>query len=142
MLLVDLRPFKLSGAKAEYILEELSIACNKNTVPGDKSALNPSGIRLGKFLIDLSIIKFQRVSPLGTPALTTRGFKEEDIDQVVDFMDKGLKLGKEIATKSGPKLVDFKKAVHEGDFREKIERLRNEIEAFSEKFPMPGYEGY
>lgn len=47
MLLVDLRPSGITGAKAEYILEEVSIACNKNTVPGDKSALNPSGIRLG-----------------------------------------------------------------------------------------------
>lgn len=48
MLLVDLRNVKLSGAKAEKILEDISIACNKNTVPGDKSALNPSGFRLGK----------------------------------------------------------------------------------------------
>lgn len=48
MLLVDLRSVGLTGAKGEYILEEISIACNKNTVPGDKSALNPSGIRLGK----------------------------------------------------------------------------------------------
>lgn len=41
------------------------------TVPGDKSAMNPSGIRLG------------------TPALTTRGLKESDIEKVVDFIDKG-----------------------------------------------------
>lgn len=47
MLLLDLRSAGLTGAKGEYILEEISIACNKNTVPGDKSALNPSGIRLG-----------------------------------------------------------------------------------------------
>lgn len=47
MLLVDLRSAKLTGAKGEFILEEINIACNKNTVPGDKSALNPSGIRLG-----------------------------------------------------------------------------------------------
>lgn len=47
MLLVDLRNVGVTGAKAEFILEEISIACNKNTVPGDKSALNPSGIRLG-----------------------------------------------------------------------------------------------
>ena len=71
MILVDLRSAKISGAKAEKILEEISIACNKNTVPGDKSALNPSGIRLG------------------TPALTTRGLKEKDIDTVVDFIDRG-----------------------------------------------------
>lgn len=48
MLLVDLSGTGVSGAKAEYVLEEISIACNKNTVPGDKSALNPSGFRLGK----------------------------------------------------------------------------------------------
>lgn len=71
MLLVDLRSFGITGSKAEKILEDISIACNKNTVPGDKSALNPSGIRLG------------------TPALTTRGFNEEDIDKVVDFIDRG-----------------------------------------------------
>jgi glycine hydroxymethyltransferase len=40
-----LRQNGITGARAEYILEEVSIACNKNTVPGDKSALNPSGIR-------------------------------------------------------------------------------------------------
>lgn len=68
---VDLRPSGLNGARAEKVLEEISIACNKNTVPGDKSALNPGGIRLG------------------TPALTTRGLKEEDIIQVVKFIHEG-----------------------------------------------------
>lgn len=92
LVLVDLRPNGITGARAEFILEEISVACNKNTVPGDKSALNPSGIRLG------------------TPALTTRGLKEADIDVVVDFIDRGLKLSKEISDKTGPKLVDFKAA--------------------------------
>ncbi|XP_050297662.1 serine hydroxymethyltransferase isoform X3 [Anthonomus grandis grandis] len=124
MLLVDCRSVGLTGAKAEYILEEISITCNKNTVPGDKSALNPSGIRLG------------------TPALTTRGLKEEDICQVVDFMDKGMKLGKTISEKSGPKLVDFKKACQEGAFKEELDCLRQEVHKFSEKFPMPGFECY
>jgi glycine hydroxymethyltransferase len=95
LVLVDLRPVQITGARAEYILEECSIACNKNTVPGDKSALNPSGIRLG------------------TPALTTKGMVETDVDSVVDYIDRALKLSKEIAAVSGPKLVDFKKAVHE-----------------------------
>jgi glycine hydroxymethyltransferase len=44
------------------------------SVPGDKSALNPSGIRLG------------------TPPLTTRGLKESDMKTVVDFIDKGLNI--------------------------------------------------
>ena len=54
---VDLKksPGALSGGKGEYILEAVGISCNKNTVPGDQSALNPSGVRFG------------------TPALTTRG---------------------------------------------------------------------
>jgi glycine hydroxymethyltransferase len=54
MVLVDLRNQKLSGSKAEQILEAVGISVNKNTVPGDKSAMNPSGLRFG------------------TPPLTTR----------------------------------------------------------------------
>ena len=49
-------PGGLSGGKGEFILELVEISCNKNTVPGDMSALNPSGVRFG------------------TPALTTRFF--------------------------------------------------------------------
>lgn len=121
LVLVDLRPVQITGARAEYILEEISIACNKNTVPGDKSALNPSGIRLG------------------TPALTTRGLVESDIDRVVDFIDRGLKLSREIGEVSGPKLVDFKAACHSDKFAGKISSLRAEVEEYGSKFPLPGY---
>ncbi|KAL7028392.1 hypothetical protein ACKWTF_005816 [Chironomus riparius] len=124
LVLVDLRAAGITGARAEYILEEISIACNKNTVPGDKSALNPSGIRLG------------------TPALTTRGLVESDIDNVVEFIHRGLELSKEIASKSGPKLVDFKAAVHSEQFAEKVKAIRDDVEEFSMKYPMPGYEDY
>ncbi|EFA09131.1 serine hydroxymethyltransferase isoform X1 [Tribolium castaneum] len=125
LLLVDLRNVGLTGAKAEFILEEVSIACNKNTVPGDKSALNPSGIRLG------------------TPALTTRGLVEKDMDQVVEFIDKALKLAKEIGTKSGPKLVDFKKTIEcDEETKKKVADLRAQVEEYSCKFPMPGYPEY
>ena len=48
LALLDLRPLGLDGAKVEKVLEEVSIAVNKNTCPGDKSALKPSGIRLGE----------------------------------------------------------------------------------------------
>ena len=54
------------------ILEDVGISVNKNTVPGDKSALNPSGIRFG------------------TPPLTTRGFKEADMESVVALIDRAL----------------------------------------------------
>ncbi|XP_031788610.1 serine hydroxymethyltransferase 1 (soluble) isoform X1 [Nasonia vitripennis] len=125
MLLVDLRPVSLTGSKAEKILEEISIACNKNTVPGDRSAFNPSGIRLG------------------TPALTTRGLKENDIDQVAAFIHKGLILAKEITIKSGPKLVDFKSTLENDDhFRKQISALKAEVEKFAQSFPIPGHENY
>lgn len=71
LLLVDLRPKKIEGAKAEHVLDLAHIACNKNTCPGDVSALRPGGIRLG------------------SPALTSRGFKEEDFKKVGEFIDQG-----------------------------------------------------
>lgn len=72
MCLIDLRPVNSDGAKVEHVLELISIACNKNTCPGDKSALRPSGVRLG------------------TPALTSRNLKEADFEKVVDFIHEGL----------------------------------------------------
>ncbi|XP_041978683.1 serine hydroxymethyltransferase isoform X2 [Aricia agestis] len=125
IVLVDMRNAGLSGARAERILELCSIACNKNTVPGDKSALNPSGIRLG------------------TPALTTRGLKETDIDNVVKYIDRALKLAQEITKISGPKLADFNKIIETDDaIQKKINALKDEIENFSRTFPLPGYDNY
>nr|CAD7438741.1 unnamed protein product [Timema bartmani] len=121
LALVDLRPSGITGARAEKILEEISIACNKNTVPGDKSALNPSGIRLG------------------TPALTTRGLNEEHMERVVDFIHRGLELSKEVTKISGPKLVDFKRVLKEDPIiAAKITALKLEVEVFSRSFPLPG----
>jgi len=72
LMLVDLRPLNTEGAMVEKVLEEVSIAVNKNTCPGDRSALRPSGLRLG------------------TPALTSRGFLESDMEKVAEFIDRGL----------------------------------------------------
>lgn len=58
------------GNRADKVLEAMGVACNKNACPGDKSALRPSGLRLG------------------TPALTSRGFTETEFDKVVDFIDR------------------------------------------------------
>ena len=71
LIWVDLRPMGLDGARAEKVLEEVGIAVNKNTCPGDKSALKPGGLRIG------------------APALTSRNMKEEDFRYVVQLMDKG-----------------------------------------------------
>merc|ERR1719365_224818 len=119
---VDLKrsPVAISGAKGELILEEVNVSCNKNTVPGDKSALNPSGVRLG------------------TPALTTRGFKEAEMDKVVTLIGSALKLAVEIQASSGPKLVDFKAALPKPENEMKLTALRNEVDSFAVKFRLPG----
>jgi len=121
---VDLKksPGALSGAKGELILEEVNISCNKNTVPGDKSALNPSGVRLG------------------TPALTTRGMKEVDMERVVTMIDRALTIAHQIQAASGPKLVDFKAALVKPENQAKVKALRGEIESFALQFRLPGQE--
>lgn len=48
LVLVDLRPMGIDGARAERVLELASITANKNTCPGDTSALTPGGLRLGE----------------------------------------------------------------------------------------------
>lgn len=122
---VNLQPSGLNGARAEKVLEEIAIACNKNTVPGDKSALNPSGIRLG------------------APAFTTRGFKEADTKQIVEFIHRGLQLALEIKAASGPTLKEFKDKLNTDPiFQSKIKVIRHEVEEFAAKFPMPGYDDY
>lgn len=125
MILVDLRNTGITGSKAEKILEDISIACNKNTVPGDKSAFNPSGLRLGM------------------PALTTRGVKEEHVDDIAEFIHQGLELSKIITAKSGPKLVDFKAVLDKDpEIINKVVALREKIEKYSQQFSMPGYKDY
>lgn len=55
LVLVDLRPKGIDGARAERVLELVSITSNKNTCPGDKSALTPGGLRLGKSKVEYSL---------------------------------------------------------------------------------------
>lgn len=81
LVLVDLRPKGMDGARAERVLELVSITANKNTCPGDKSALTPGGLRLGEgwallggvFLPPSSPFPggwVPRLSPQGVPPLT------------------------------------------------------------------------
>jgi len=122
---VDLRSIGINGSRGEKVLEDISIACNKNTVPGDKSALNPGGIRLG------------------TPALTTRGLNDADIEKVAEFIHKGLQLAVDVKSRSGPLLKDFKcKFAEDPEFRQRTKDLKHEIESFASQFPLPGYADY
>jgi len=122
LVLIDLRNKKLSGSKAERILEDVGISVNKNTVPGDKSAFNPSGIRFG------------------TPPLTTRGFKEDEMKLTVQLIDSAFKLALEFQAVSGPKLVDWKKELLKPENLAKIDAIKKQVETLAIKFPLPGRE--
>jgi len=124
LVLLDLRPAGTDGARVEKVLEDMSIAANKNTCPGDKSALRPGGMRLG------------------APALTSRNMKEADFEKVVEFIHKGITLTLEIQQSCGPTLREFKAKVQEQEVQEKIAVLRKEVEEFAVDFPMPGFENW
>ena len=67
LMLVDLRKNDMTGKELEKALDEVHITCNKNTVPNEpRSPFVTSGVRLG------------------TPAVTSRGLKEDDMDQVAE----------------------------------------------------------
>ncbi|WP_279223293.1 serine hydroxymethyltransferase [Megamonas hypermegale] len=69
LMLVDLRSKNITGKEAQFLLDDIGITANRNTIPFEPlSPFVTSGIRLG------------------TPALTTRGLKEDDIRQVADII--------------------------------------------------------
>jgi glycine hydroxymethyltransferase len=121
MVLLDLRQFSLDGARVEAVLEQINIACNKNSIPGDKSALTPCGIRIG------------------TPAMTSRGFGVADFEKVAQYIDESIKICKEVQAalpKDANKLKDFKLKVASGEVS-RINELRTEIASWSQTFPLP-----
>ncbi|KAJ6361594.1 hypothetical protein OIU78_002095 [Salix suchowensis] len=123
LILVDLRPLGLDGARVEKILDMASITLNKNSVPGDKSALVPGGIRIG------------------SPAMTTRGFAEREFVATADLIHEGVQISLEAKKLvSGSKLQDFLKFVKSPDFplSEKVSDLQRRVEALTTQFPIPG----
>ncbi|XP_066063558.1 serine hydroxymethyltransferase, mitochondrial [Chamaea fasciata] len=121
LVLVDLRPKGIDGARAERVLELVSITANKNTCPGDKSALTPGGLRLG------------------APALTSRHFREEDFQKVVEFIDEGITLALDVKSKTS-KLQDFKTfLLKDPETQRRLGDLRQRVETFARAFPMPGF---
>lgn len=69
LMLVDLTEKNVSGKELEKLLDDAHITCNKNTIPNDpRSPFVTSGVRLG------------------TPAVTTRGMKEEDMDKIAEII--------------------------------------------------------
>lgn len=90
---------------------------------GDKSALVPGGIRIG------------------APAMTTRGFTENEFVAVADFIHEGVQITLEAKKLvSGSKLQDFMKFVTSPDFplADQVAGLRQRVEAVTTQYPLPG----
>lgn len=91
LLVIDLQNKNLSGKEAERILEEIGISVSRSTVPNDPNPpLNPSGIRLG------------------TPAITTRGFREKETEEVTRIIIKSLQ-----NSQNTDELMECKKMISE-----------------------------
>ena len=114
LLLLDLRSRNCLGNQVEKVCELAGIVLNKNTVPGDRSAINPSGLRIG------------------TPALTSRGAIESDFKQVADFLVQAIKITEKIAS------VDPKFKIVPPEYETRINALRIQVESFTMKFPNIG----
>ncbi|CAA6657831.1 unnamed protein product [Spirodela intermedia] len=156
----------IDGSRVEKVLEMVHIAANKNTVPGDVSAMVPGGIRMG------------------TPALTSRGFDEEDFAKVAEFFDAAVNLALKIkgetkgapirslppvwprnecsrrfpllsfwltrlystrldslARSAGTKLKDFLATIEaSAPIQSDIKKLRHDVEDYAKQFPTIGFE--
>jgi len=98
LMLVDVKSMGITGKEAESILEKINITCNKNTIPNEtESPFITSGIRLG------------------TPAMTTRGFKEKDFIEVGKIISKALK---------------------NKDNEEELSKLLKQVEALTTSYPL------
>ncbi|KAL2756131.1 hypothetical protein ACRALDRAFT_1063862, partial [Sodiomyces alcalophilus JCM 7366] len=130
LVLVDLKPQEIDGSRVERVLELVGVAANKNTVPGDRSALVPGGLRIG------------------TPAMTTRGFGEEDFARVGDIIDRAVtiavridKAARQAAAERGEKkpglLRIFITHLGNGDTDPEIVQLRSEVSDWVGTYPLP-----
>ncbi len=96
LMLLDLTTFDKTGKEIEHLLDEVCITVNKNTIPNDpQSPFVTSGIRIG------------------TPAVTSRGMKEEDMEEIADMIYLTIT-----------------------DFDNKQEEIRNRVKALCEKYPL------
>ena len=100
LMLVDLRLKGLNGRQAQETLDRAGITVNKNSIPFDtESVVKGGGIRIG------------------TPAVTTRGMKEEDMMEIADLMDEALRSAGDHAI---------------------LEKVRHNVKALTAKYPLPG----
>ena len=111
LILIDIMSsFHISGKFYEKALDMVGLTLNANALPGDKGgAFNPNGVRLG------------------TPAITTRGMKEDDMTRIANWMQDVAILCEHAET-----IENFEK-----NNAKDITRLKKEVQLFSRKFPVP-----
>jgi glycine hydroxymethyltransferase len=98
-MLVDLRPKEINGKEAQEVLDRAGITVNKNAIPFDTYPIfKPGGIRIG------------------TPAVTTRGMKEEEMLEIADLLAEALQ-----------------NRADEGS----LERVRGKVRELTRRFPLP-----
>ena len=100
LILIDIKSsFGIHGGIAEKALDDIGLTANKNAIPDDtEPPFRPSGLRLG------------------TPAITTRGLKESDMEKVAEWMLQ---------------------AIESRDDIEKLSDLHDEVVEFARQFPLP-----
>ncbi len=100
LILADLTNKDISGKLAQNALDAVGITLNKNTIPNDpRSPFDPSGIRMG------------------TPAVTTRGMREGEMEKIAEWMDR---------------------AIQNSEDQNNLNSIKEEVEAMCHQFPVPG----
>jgi glycine hydroxymethyltransferase len=100
LMLVDVRPLGLTGKAAEQALHAAGVVANKNTIPNDpQPPMVTSGVRIG------------------TPAVTSRGMKAADMENVAGF------------------ILD---AVRASDNESALKAIKGKVAKFASQFPVPG----
>jgi glycine hydroxymethyltransferase len=99
LMLVDLRPKEINGKQAQEVLDRAGITVNKNAIPFDTYPIfKPGGIRVG------------------TPAVTTRGMKEEEMLDIADLLAE---------------------ALSKRDDADGLEKVRGKVRELTRRFPLP-----
>lgn len=122
LILIDLRNKNVSGNAAALALEQAGIVVNKNGVPFDTNPpFYPSGIRLG------------------TPAITTRGLKTQDMKKVAKWINEAVNevVGEKVPQDKEKRSEWWKEQRKEILKNKKLLKIGREVKAFASKFPLP-----
>ena len=130
LVLIDLKNKGVDGARVERVLELVGVASNKNTVPGDKSAMKPGGLRMG------------------SPAMTTRGLLPNDFTRVAEIVDRAVTMTQDLdkkvkedseakGRKNPTSVKAFLEYLGDGNEVREIVELRREVEEWIGTFSLP-----